>query len=118
MSACTFCSISADHTSFSTEIAVAITHPEPLTPGHIVVVSRRHVSEFFKLDVEEQQIMWQMVRLVQKTVAIEIAVDSFSIGFADFPSYSDSHAHIHVLPRRAGDQLKLPEEIEWVVDRS
>ena len=116
MSACTFCSISPDRTLLSTDIAVAIPHPEPITPGHTVVVSRRHVSEFFELDVEEQQIMWQIVGAVQQAIMKAAPVEGFSIGFADFHESSDGHAHIHVLPRRSGNQFKLPEGIEWVVD--
>jgi diadenosine tetraphosphate (Ap4A) HIT family hydrolase len=55
MSACAYCSISPDRTSFFTEIAVANPQPKPLTPGHSVVVSRRHVNRFLELDAEEQQ---------------------------------------------------------------
>jgi diadenosine tetraphosphate (Ap4A) HIT family hydrolase len=111
---CSICSTPADKVLVSTEIAMAVPHPDPLTRGHTLVVSRRHVSEFFELDVEEQQIMWQIVRLVQNTLTAQTGVDQFSIGFADFPAHSDSHAHIHVLPRRTGDQFKLPEGIDWV----
>ena len=92
-------------------------HPEPLTPGHTLVVSRRHVNRFFELDVEEQQILWQIVGAVQKAIMTAASVEGFSIGFADFPEGNDGHAHIHVLPRRSGDQLKLPEGIDWVVDK-
>jgi diadenosine tetraphosphate (Ap4A) HIT family hydrolase len=113
---CSFCSAQTDKELVSTDIAMAVPHPDPLTSGHTLVVSRRHVSEFFELDVEEQQIMWQIVRLVQNTLTGETGVDRFSIGFADFPAHSDGHAHIHVLPRRSGNQFKLPEGIEWVVD--
>jgi diadenosine tetraphosphate (Ap4A) HIT family hydrolase len=116
-STCAFCAISPDRTSVSTDIAVVIPHPEPITPGHTVVVSRRHVSEFFELDVEEQQIMWQIVGAVQKAIMKTESVEAFSIGFADFPEGGDGHAHIHVLPRRSGDQFKLPEGIGWVVDK-
>jgi diadenosine tetraphosphate (Ap4A) HIT family hydrolase len=108
--------MSPDRTSLSTGFAMAIPHPEPLTPGHTLVVSRRHVNRFFELDVEEQQIMWQIVGAVQKAIPKTESVEGFSIGFADFPEGGDEHAHIHVLPRRTGDQFKLPDGIDWVVD--
>src|SRR5579864_6578931 len=113
MSTCAFCGMSPDRPSISTDIAVAIPHPEPLTPGHTVVVSRRHVSEFFELDVEEQQIMWQIVGAVQQAIMKAAPVEGFSIGFADYPKGGEGHAHIHILPRRTGEPLKLPEGIEW-----
>jgi diadenosine tetraphosphate (Ap4A) HIT family hydrolase len=78
-------------------------------------VSRRHVNRFFELDVEEQQIMWQIIGAVKKAIMMAAPVEGFSIGFADFPEDGDEHAHIHVLPRRTGDQFKLPDGIDWVV---
>ena len=114
---CSFCSTPADKLLASTEIAMAVLHPDPLTTGHTLVVSRRHVGEFFELDVEEQQIMWQIVGAVQKAILKAAPVEGFSIGFSDFPENGDGHAHIHVLPRREGDQLMLPEGIDWVVDK-
>jgi diadenosine tetraphosphate (Ap4A) HIT family hydrolase len=107
----------ADEALVSTEIAMAVPHPAPLTPGHTLVVSRRHVNRFFELDVEEQQIIWQIVGAVQKAIPKTESMEGFNIGFADFPENGDGHAHIHVVPCRTGDQLMLPEGIDWVVDK-
>jgi diadenosine tetraphosphate (Ap4A) HIT family hydrolase len=44
--------------------------------------------------------------------------DGFSFGFEDGLTAADSvpHAVIHVIPRRAGDQVALPACSEWAHD--
>ena len=114
---CSFCSTPADKVLVSTEIAMAVRHSAPLTSGHTLVVSRRHVNRFLELDVEEQQIIWQIIGAVQKAIPKTESVEGFIIGFADFPENGDGHAHVHVVPRKLGEQLNLPEGIDWVLEK-
>jgi diadenosine tetraphosphate (Ap4A) HIT family hydrolase len=96
------------------EDAVAVPHPNPLTNCHMVVAPRRHVVTFYDLDVQEQQVVWNLVGEIRKRIAAALKVDGFHIGFADGTPEDQLHAHIHVIPRSPGDRVQLPSGIEWV----
>src|SRR5262245_13908358 len=50
---CPFCDIPADRVLAANEYAVAVLDAYPVSPGHCLVVARRHVAGFFDLDARE-----------------------------------------------------------------
>jgi len=42
--------------------------------------------------------------------------DGFSVGFNDAVDHPVAHACIHIVPRRRGDDVELPDGIEWVTN--
>jgi diadenosine tetraphosphate (Ap4A) HIT family hydrolase len=112
---CPFCCIAPDDAWIFSEHAVALPHSEPFTPGHAVVAPRRHVAQFYDLDVQEQRMVWDVVGAVKNLMSEKLKVDRFHIGFADFPE-DEGHMHIHVVPCGPGDHFHLPGGIEWVED--
>ena len=103
-----------DEAWISTEAAVAIPHPEPLTFCHILVAPRRHVRAFYDLDVEEQRLVWDLVSDVRTRVASALKVHGFEVGFQDGSCDDEGHTHIHVVPRSPGERISLPGGVEWV----
>jgi diadenosine tetraphosphate (Ap4A) HIT family hydrolase len=116
MLSCDFCTVTRDEAWIFQEAAVAIISPSPLAPGHILVAPRRHVARFYGLDVQEQHLLWEIVGAAQKHLAEALGASGFSIGFADFESEGQGHTHVHVVPRKSADSVKLPQGIEWVAD--
>lgn len=116
VSDCRYCSITPEDAWILTEDAVALPHPSPLTACHIVLAPRRHVAQFYDLDVQEQQMLWHMVGEIRKRIASTLEVEGFDIGFEDGSLYDENPAHacIHVVPRRPGARVNLPAGIEWV----
>jgi diadenosine tetraphosphate (Ap4A) HIT family hydrolase len=114
---CPLCSISNDDTWAVGEHALAVPPSSPVTPAHCIVVPRRHVARFYDLDVEEQRGVWDLVRDMRRQLWTRLKLNQFRIGFADFTG-EEGHAHVHVIPCQAGEQVELPRDLEWVKDDS
>ena len=80
----------------------------------MVVAPRRHVLNFYDLDVQEQRMVWNLVADIQQRIASALKVDGFDVGFADGSAQDQIHAHIHVVPRSPGESLALPQNVAWV----
>jgi diadenosine tetraphosphate (Ap4A) HIT family hydrolase len=109
---CSFCTVSPDEAWIQTDFVVAVPHPSPIAPCHMVVAPRRHVAAFYDLDVQEQQLLWAVVQELRKRISTALKTDGFEVGFAD--GEGSWHMHIHVIPRIPGEHLALPRDVEWV----
>src|SRR5579872_111051 len=114
VASCPYCSTPPEEAWVVTDDAVAVPHPDPLTNCHMVVAPRRHVNTFYDLDVQEQQVVWALVREIQQRITSALKVDGFHVGFADGTEADPIHAHVHVVPRSPGDSVMLPEGVDWV----
>ena len=59
----------------SNALAAAIPDGFPVTPGHTLVVPRRHEADVFALSPEEQRAMLELVGRVRERLARELAPD-------------------------------------------
>jgi len=100
----------------STEFVVAVPHPSPLAPCHLIVAPRRHVAAFYDLDVQEQRMIWDALAQLRQRIATSFDVEGFDAGFVDAPvgQELDFHAYVHLVPRLPGQRVALPRECEWV----
>ena len=109
-----YCEVPAEEAWISTDLALAVPHPEPLTPCHMVVIPRRHVRAFYDLDVQEQNGLWEVVTELRKRISAALVVKGFEVGFLDGPPSSPVHASIQVIPRTGDEGIELPAGVEWV----
>ncbi len=103
---CAFCDrVASGQIETENELAVAIPDAFPVTPGHTLVVPRRHVADFFDLTDEEQAAVWRLVAVVRANLLESRKPDGFNVGLnAGAPAgQTMPHAHVHVIPRYAGD---------------
>src|SRR5216683_1057376 len=98
MSLCSYCHLSPDDAWARTERAIAVPPAEPLTSGHVVVASKRHVPSFYDLDVQEQRAVWDLVQAIRDEILRALSVDTVHIGFADAEPGGNGHAVVHVVP--------------------
>jgi diadenosine tetraphosphate (Ap4A) HIT family hydrolase len=94
---CPFCNkIEASDVVASNDLSTAVFDGFPISPGHTLVVPRRHVADFFQLTSEEQAAMWQMVNTVKRI----LEDDAFNVGInvGDAAGQTVGHAHVHVVP--------------------
>lgn len=84
----------------------AVEDLNPVTDGHLLVIPRRHVPDWFALEeTERRDAEALLLRLRDRLLAADPAVSGFNIGMNCGQSAGQSifHAHIHLIPRRAGD---------------
>jgi diadenosine tetraphosphate (Ap4A) HIT family hydrolase len=87
-------------------LALAVYDAFPVSPGHALVVPRRHVRTIFDADPEEYAACFALAREVQALLArAEPRPDGFNLGVNCEAAGGQSvwHAHIHVIPRYLGD---------------
>lgn len=74
-----------------------------VTPGHMLVVPRRHVANAaVDPDVTAETMRWAAV------IAAEVGAANIITSIGVPATQSVFHLHIHVVPRRDGDGLALP----------
>ena len=113
---CTFCTVSPDDAWMSTNLVVAVPHPDPVGPCHLMVGPRRHVPAFYDLDLQEQRQLWDALAELRLRIAATIVVTGFDAGFQDAPPGQEDtfHSFIHLVPRINGESNRLPAGPEWV----
>jgi len=87
------------------EHAAAFPDGYPVSPGHHLVVSQRHVADFFALAAEEQADLWRLVAELRETLERELEPDGFNVGLNAERAAGQTvmHAHVHLIPRWDGD---------------
>lgn len=77
----------------------------PVSPGHLLIVPRRHVATYFEATQEEQQALWDLVKEAQAWLQHHRAPDGYNIGInvGETAGQTVFHLHIHLIPRYQGD---------------
>ncbi len=113
---CPFCSPVRELVAENTD-ALALQDTFPVTPGHTLVVPRRHVGSLFKLGEEELAKVWELVAEVYGILDHRHGPDGFNLGLNDGAAAGQTvqHAHVHLIPRFLGDVPDPRGGIRWVV---
>lgn len=76
-----------------------------MSPGHTLIVTRRHVASFSETSVEEQHALLRAVAAARQALDAELHPDGYNIGINDGVAAGQTilHVHVHVIPRYAGD---------------
>lgn len=107
---CTFCAIiageSPSHRVHEDDTAVAFLDERPLFPGHVLVVTRRHIETLTDLPADDVGPFFSRVQRI--TAAVERAMDAAGsfIAANNRVSQSVPHFHVHVVPRNRKDGLR------------
>ncbi len=91
----------------------------PLSKGHVLVIPKRHLSNYFELPFKEQSACWLMVNKVQEMLTAEFAPDGFNVGMNVNRAAGQNvmHASIHIIPRYQGDSIGTKSGIRNVIPK-
>ena len=97
--------------------AVAIWDAFPVSPGHALIVSRRHVADLFELSAEEHAAVWALVPAVKAAIRARHAPAGYNVGVnvGVAAGQTIGHVHVHVIPRYEGDVRDPRGGIRWVL---
>ena len=100
---CPFCKPHAE--LFGNALAYVKADEFPVSPGHVLIIPRRHVSSWFDLTKEEHAAAVDLLITTKKYLDLEYHPDGYNIGVncGEAAGQSIMHAHLHVIPRYAGD---------------
>ncbi len=102
--ACIFCQPDREIIA-GNERALAVFDKFPVSPGHALVFPRRHVASLWELEPEEYAQCFALVRELHPILEARFRPDGCNVGVNQGQAAGQSvwHAHIHVIPRFAGD---------------
>jgi diadenosine tetraphosphate (Ap4A) HIT family hydrolase len=114
---CPFCHLGTGRITLENDCSAAFPDAYPVAEGHTLVVPKRHVASLFDLPEEEQVALWKLVALVRGKLMAELRPDGFNVGVNDGGAAGQTvpHAHVHVIPRRAGDVADPRGGVRWVI---
>ena len=86
--------------------ALAIMDGYPVTPGHTLVIPRRHVCAYFDLSAQERRDADALMeRMYRRLAGEDPAICGYNIGLncGAVAGQTIFHVHYHLIPRRQGD---------------
>jgi len=76
-----------------------------LSRGHVIVVPKRHVADFFEMSGAEQGSVLALMNRAHRFISENYKPDGYNIGvnIGKAAGQSRMHVHVHLIPRYAGD---------------
>jgi diadenosine tetraphosphate (Ap4A) HIT family hydrolase len=114
---CPFCCISEARIVGENEHAVWIYDGFPVSPGHSLVIPKRHVHSFFEISEVERASLLALLDHAKGLADKTLNPNGFNIGINDGPAAGQtvSHLHIHLIPRFKEDQKDPRGGVRWVI---
>jgi len=106
MNDCPFCRKSrSDDIVAHTKLSLAFLDSFPVNEGHCLIVPRRHVASFFDMTTAEQLDLFSLLPRVKEFIERHHIPSAYNIGIniGEAAGQTVDHAHLHVIPRYAGD---------------
>lgn len=115
--ACVFCSLPQDRIIDSNDLAMVIRDGFPISPGHTLVIPKRHVGSFFEITAEERTAMFALLDQAASRLKNELAPAGYNIGINDGPAAGQTvpHLHIHLIPRFTSDVADPRGGVRWII---
>jgi histidine triad (HIT) family protein len=116
---CLFCDIAVGQEEaslvYEDELALAVMDIQPVTPGHLLVMPRRHAACLADLEEEDSDALLRVARRAAAALrASGLRCEGVNLFLADGEAAGQEvfHVHLHVLPRFGGDgfELRLPPD--------
>jgi diadenosine tetraphosphate (Ap4A) HIT family hydrolase len=89
----------------------------PVSPGHSLVVPKRHVESFFEATPAEREAMLSLLDLAREYVCRNHAPSGYNIGINEGSAAGQTvqHLHVHLIPRFPGDSRDPRGGVRWVI---
>jgi diadenosine tetraphosphate (Ap4A) HIT family hydrolase len=114
---CRFCRVTDEEMVHARPLAFATRDSYPLTPGHMLIIPRRHIASFFEATREERAAMMELLDEAKAGLDREHAPDGYNIGVNDGKAAGQTimHLHLHLIPRYLSDTSDPRGGIRWML---
>jgi len=104
-STCPFCHIPREERFYDGSLVFGIWDSHPASPGHALLVPKRHVPTWFDASPEEQAELLAAIDAARAAIEKDHDPDGYNIGVNIGAAAGQTvfHLHVHVIPRYAGD---------------
>ncbi len=102
---CIFCE-NHDKTKIYDDLQIyAIYDRYPVSQGHVLIIPKRHVEDYFSLTQTENNAIFKAINQIKNHLDEKFHPDGYNIGINNGSAAGQSifHLHIHLIPRYQGD---------------
>jgi len=102
---CPFCFPAEDRIAFEDGLTRGLWDAFPVSPGHLLVVPRRHVPTWFDATADERAGITASIDRGRELIASRHSPDGYNIGInvGEAAGQTVFHLHVHLIPRYKGD---------------
>lgn len=113
---CPFCNLEPSRVYADNDLAVAVLDGYPVSPGHTLIIPKRHFESLFEATEEERGALFDLLDEARTRLLEERQPDGFNIGINDGSAAGQTvmHLHIHLIPRYVGDCDDPRGGVRWV----
>lgn len=114
---CPFCTLPLGRIVDENEHAICIRDAYPVSPGHSLVIPKRHIGSFFETNDPERRALLALVDNTKRFIDTELGPDGYNIGINDGKAAGQTvtHLHIHLIPRYTGDRPDPRGGVRWII---
>jgi len=116
---CLFCEkyLEKDNVLYENDSAYVLKDGFPVSKGHVLIIPKRHISDYFQTTEKEILDMDQALKVMKERIQKEFNPDGFNIGINNGTAAGQTvmHLHIHLIPRYSGDVLEPRGGIRGVI---
>jgi histidine triad (HIT) family protein len=111
---CVFCAIAAGkaraHVIDEDQWTISFLDVAPSTPGHVLVIPKRHAADIWEIEPHEFAAVMETVRRLSLRLRERLDPDGLNVINSCRPAGWQTvfHLHVHVIPRYVDDQLRSP----------
>lgn len=113
---CPFCSLPDGRVIIRHSLATVIRDAYPISPGHTLIVPKRHVGSFFEVSDDERTALMDLLGQAKGGLEAEFRPAGYNVGINDGPVAGQTvpHLHIHLIPRYPGDRPDPKGGVRWI----
>ena len=114
---CPFCTLPPERIIDENEHAVWIYDGFPISPGHSLIIPKRHVGSFFEITTPEKIAIFSLLDQAKNVVSTEHLPNAYNIGINDGPAAGQTvpHLHVHLIPRYINDVKDPRGGVRWLI---
>ena len=114
---CPFCNMPPERIIDFNNLALVIRDGHPISPGHTLVIPKRHIGTWFEITQAEQQALLDLLAKAKAALETEFKPDGYNIGINDGPAAGQTvpHLHMHLIPRYKGDLEDPRGGVRWII---
>ena len=112
---CPFCNLSSS--LFENEYAYVKEDAYPVSKGHLLIISKRHVKDWFSLTDDEQKAINDLLRKAKRYLDETYHPDGYNAGIncGEAAGQTIFHFHMHLIPRYTGDAVNPRGGVRGVI---
>lgn len=114
---CPFCPPPSERVLIESPLILCLWDAFPTSPGHALLIPRRHIESWFDATAEEQHALASAISFARAEIEKRHRPDGYNVGMnlGAAAGQTVAHLHLHVIPRYAGDVADPRGGVRWVL---